>query len=118
MKRVMIFIAVLVMLGSPVANATKANFTANVTRTLIADDGKYGGCMVMLDTSIQAQLPECPSTNWVTLSCSGDFSAKDIAYRKFDSAQMAKALKVKISLRVDDLRKHNGFCYAERLDVW
>jgi len=116
MKRVMIFVAALVMLGSPIANAATANITAKVNRVLIADEGKFGGCMVALSTSVNASLPNCPG-NWVSFSCSGVFVGKDVAYRMLDMAQMAKALDKNILVTVDDTKKHNGFCYASRIDI-
>jgi hypothetical protein len=36
----------------------------------------------------------------------------------FDSAQMAYALGKKVFIEVDDTKKHNGFCYASRIDVF
>jgi hypothetical protein len=116
MKRVMIFAAVLAMLGSPISNAATANITAKVNRVLIADQGKFGGCMVALSVSVNATLPNCPG-NWVSFSCSGDFTTKDVAFRMLDMAQMAKALNKNVLVTVDDTKKHNGFCYGSRVDI-
>ena len=116
MKRKMIFIAVLVMLASPVANATSAFVSGKVLRILVADEGRYGGCMAKLNTTIAATLPNCPG-RWVTFSCSGDFTTKDVAFRMLDMAQMAKALDKTLIVQVDDTKKHNGFCYASRTDI-
>ena len=74
--------------------------------------------MVYLDvliSSANATL-NCPS-NWVTFSCSGTYNPKDIAYRKVDLAQMAKATGRPVTVLIDDTKKHNGFCYAWRLDI-
>jgi len=60
---------------------------------------------------------DCPN-QWVSFSCTGTFTTKDIAYRMFDSAQMAYALGKEVFIEVDDTKKHNGFCYASRIDVF
>jgi len=116
MKRIMIFVAVLALLSSPVANADTAMISAKVKRVLLTGNGQYGGCMVLLTTSVNASLPNCPGS-WVSLSCTGDFSPKDSAYRMLDVAQMAKALNSTIYVFVDDTKKHNGYCYSNRIDI-
>ena len=89
---------------------------AFVTRLLVADEGRWGGCMVLLDRELSDFNLNCPS-RWVTFSCTGDFTSKDNAYRMFDAAQMAMALGTAVDLTVDDQLKHNGYCYANRIDV-
>ena len=53
----------------------------------------------------------------MSFSCSGDFTSKDIAYRMFDTAQMAYALGHQVAVVVDDTKKHNGYCYANSIQV-
>jgi hypothetical protein len=88
-----------------------------VERTLLADEGRYGGCMALLDRQISTAGVDCPS-RWVSFSCSGDFNARDVALRMFDAAQMSLALDLPVNIVVDDERKHNGYCYANRIDVY
>ncbi len=117
MKRLILLCTVLIMLAAPAVHATKAMLTAKVVRTMVADAGRWGGCMVLLDVNLSTKLPSCPN-RWVTFSCSGVFTSKDIAYRMLDSAQMAKALGKKVRIQVDDTKKHNGYCYGSRIDVF
>ena len=53
----------------------------------------------------------------VSFSCSGVFTEKDIAYRMFDQAQMAFAMERQVEIYVDDTKKHNGYCYGNRINV-
>ena len=116
MKRLILLCTVLIMLAAPAVHATTAMLTGKVVRTLVADNGRWGGCMVFLDVNISTKLPSCPS-RWVTFSCSGTFTTKDVASRMLDSAQMAKALGRTVRIQVDDTKKHNGYCYGSRIDV-
>jgi len=116
MKRFIVLVSLLVMFAVPSAYADQGAIVAKVTRTLVAGDGRWGGCMVMLDVRINTALPNCPGS-WVSFSCTGDFTTKDAANRMFDSAMMAKALDKRVRLFVDDTKKQNGYCYAWRVDV-
>lgn len=87
---------------------------ATVTRILVSSDTNLGGCMAMLSVPVGTGC----SGNWVTFSCSGDFADKDRAYRMLDMAQMAYSLNKRISVYVDNARRHNGFCFASRIDIY
>jgi hypothetical protein len=109
-------------LGVP-AHADKATFRATVLRTLVtaetSSDGsaKFGGCMAYLSVSPQESGLNCPAGRWVTMSCSGDLTSKSNAMRLFDSAQLAFVTNKTVSVTVDDAKKHNGWCFAARIDV-
>ena len=116
MKRFILLIGLLALLVTSYTHAATGVVQGNVDRTLVAGDGRWGGCMVYLDVKINTVLPSCPS-NWVSFSCTGNFTTKDAANRMFDSAMMAKALGKSVKVIVDDTKKHNGYCYAWRVDV-
>ncbi len=99
------------------AAATTLQIDAKITRTLAADETKFGGCMAHLDVSPATEGLDCNSGNWVTFSCSGDHVSKSSALRMFDSAQMAFLMDRTVRVTVDDSRKHDGWCLAERIDV-
>lgn len=116
MKQVkVLLVALSVLFALPAQTATKV-VNANVVRTLVADEERFGGCMAKLDRALVNFGLDCPGS-WVTFSCSGTFTTKDVAYRMFDSAQMAFALGKSVSVQIDDTKKHNGHCYARRIDV-
>ena len=104
------------LLAAPV-HAVIATIEAKAIRTLTTGDGRFGGCMVQLDESLSDSGLNCPSSNWVTFSCTGEHTSKDEGFRMFESAQMAFALDKTIVLEVTDEKKHNGHCYARRVDV-
>lgn len=96
--------------------ASTATMTTSITRTLL-DSSRFGNCMVLLDRSIRDSTNlNCPS-RWVSFSCDGTYQPRDIANSMFDSAQMALALDKRVSIQIDDLKKHNGYCFAYRIDV-
>ena len=116
MKRFIIMLLMLSMGLVTVGHATTAVVVTTINRTLVADNGRWGGCMVLLKKTLADAGLSCPS-RWVSFSCDGVFTTKDVAYRMFDSAQMAYTLGQRVIVWVDDTKKHNGYCYANRIDV-
>jgi hypothetical protein len=115
MKR-LIAALVLASCATPsLANIATIN-NAFIKRTLVQDDN-YGGCMILLDKSIADAGLDCPTNKWVSLDCDGVYVSKTSAQKAFDSAQMAFALERKVSIKVDDSKKHNNYCIAIRIDV-
>jgi hypothetical protein len=110
-----LFMATLVSLTS-VSYAATAYVPASVERTLVADRDRWGGCMILIDQQLSDYGLDCPS-RWISFSCNGTFTTKDVAYRLFDSVQMAVALGKRVQVEVDDTRKHNGYCFGSRVDV-
>ena len=122
-------ILVLLLLMAPYADAATAKIKGEVTQTLVADDGRWGGCMARLSERLADHGLDCPGT-WVTFNCAdkdapgsdpdgdrSDSAARDMAFRMFDSAQMAFALGKPVLVEVTDLKKRNGHCSARRIDV-
>ena len=107
--------AMLLTIGGQ-ALAASAFVTANVTRVLMSGDERWGGCMALLSVNVQAHLPSC-GPSWVSFSCTGDFADKVQAYRMVDQAQLALTSGKQVTVQVHDDKKHNGYCYASRIDV-
>ncbi len=78
----------------------------------------YGGCMAYLAVPVGSATnsPNCPG-NWVAFSCDGTYTSKDTAQMMLDQAQLAWATKRMVLVYVDDTRLHNGYCFANRIDV-
>lgn len=110
-----LFIAAL-MGAASVSYAASVIIEAEVMKTLVADQDRWGGCMINIGHNLSEEGLNCPA-GWVSFSCSGTFTTKDVAYRMFDSAQMALALGKKVMVEVDDTKKHNGYCYAAYIQV-
>lgn len=100
------------------AVAVQGFLTTTVSRVLVSGDDAYGGCMAALGAAISTatNTPNCPST-WVSFSCDGTYTSKDMAFHLLDQAQLALALNKKIYVGVDDTKKHGRYCFAYRLDV-
>jgi hypothetical protein len=117
-KKTGIISALLLILLPTILWADRGYITAHVTRILVSDNGTWGGCMAFLDKVIATQSNialNCPS-RWITFSCDGTYNSKDIAYRKLDLAQKSEVTGHRVKAYIDDRKKHNGYCYAWRLD--
>jgi hypothetical protein len=85
-------------------------------KQVLNQSNTYGGCMLFLDTAIAEIGLACPG-RWVALSCDGTFNNRDVAARMYDLAIVAIALDKKVSVEVDDTKKHNGYCVVKRMDL-
>lgn len=94
--------------------AFAAGLTSKVTRILI-DDVNYGGCMAQLETPPSTSGLICKDS-WVTFSCTGEFNSKSQAAIKVSAAQLALVTQTPLYIQVDDTKKHNGYCFAPRVD--
>ncbi len=72
--------------------------------------------MAALSVGPDTVLPACPPW-WVTFSCSGDFTDPIRAYRMVDVAELALATNKKVQVFFRDDLKHNGYCFAYRIDA-
>jgi hypothetical protein len=108
--------------------AMAANFTirgALVDRIMVNSGpatSNYGGCMVYLrlptTTPATTWPTACGTSPWVTLSCTGTFAINAVqAYRALDQAQLALAANKRVDVYFTDSKKHNGHCFASRIDV-
>lgn len=116
MKHFVLLLITLYVSYVPASFAATAKVKGFVTKTVVADEGRWGGCMVSIDQKLEESFLDCPG-KWVSFSCSGVFTEKDIAYRMFDQAQMAFSLGRKVEIYVDDTKKHNNYCYGNRINV-
>jgi len=103
-------------LASTAAFGATAALTGKVDRVMIQNDGGFGGCMAQLTVNPKAALPACGG-GWITFSCTGDFTDPVSAYRSVDQAQLALATNKNVLVIIDDSRRHNGYCFASRIDV-
>jgi hypothetical protein len=108
--------AALLLVAAGQAAAAGANMQTTIGRTLMAGDDRWGGCMARLVDNPQNQLPSCANW-WVSFSCSGDFAEPVQAYRMLDQAQLALAANKRVRVWFQDDKKHNGYCYANRIDI-
>lgn len=98
------------------ALADSGSVTTYVNRVLMTGDSTWGGCMAALSVDPQTVLPNC-QTWWVTFSCSGDFTDPVRAYRMVDVAELALATGKQVQVWFQDDKKHNTYCFANRIDV-
>ena len=115
LKSVQLLPLMLLSLMTFEAHAATAKFGTSIDQFIITE-GRYGNCMARLDISPQSQLPDC-NNSWVSFSCDGTYASKEVAYRMLELSQMAYALEKNVTIHLDDSRKHNGYCFAYRVDL-
>lgn len=104
--------ALLIMASS--ASAQNVLEQSKVTR-LLNDSVNYGQCMALLVPGPESLAIDC-EVNWVTFSCDGTFSSKSLAQQKLSSAQLAYVTQGDVRVVLDPTKKHNGYCFVERID--
>ena len=74
--------------------------------------------MAALAVAVNTAVPavNCPG-KFVSFSCNGTYVSKDLAFYMLDQAQLALSLNKRVFVTVDDTKKHNGNCFAKRIDV-
>ena len=106
-----------VLLTMPAQATIEQVKDVEVRRTLTVADERFGGCMVALSVSPSESGLDCPTSKWVTFSCTGTHTSKSNALRMYDSAQLAFVTGRTVLVWVDDTKKHNGHCFVDRIDV-
>jgi len=117
-KRVFLGVVIgVVLLGAGGVSAETVFFgNVKVIRTY-SDAQTFGDCMISISKPLSSYIANCPN-NYLTFSCDGTYNSKDSGQRKFESAQLAMALGYRVAFFVDNTKKHNGFCYARRIDIY
>ena len=98
------------------ASAASSSVLAHVNRVLLSNDNRWGGCMANLSVDPNTRLASC-GREWVTFSCSGHFTDPVRAYRSVDVAELALATGKRVIVYFRDTEKHNGYCFADRIDI-
>jgi hypothetical protein len=107
---------VLVLLLPMLATASTGWVVGTVNRTL-SDSLNFGGCMAQLSVPPVSAGLDCKG-NWVTFSCTGELGPRDAANRSFETAQIALVSRANVAVLVNDAKKHNGYCFATRIDLF
>jgi hypothetical protein len=115
MKKLILSLVFLALSNHAFSDAAWIN-SAKIKQVLNQSNA-YGGCMLLLNKSIADSGLDCPASNWVALSCDGTFNNRDVAARMYDVGMMSIALDKKLSVQVDDSKKHAGFCVVKRMDM-
>ena len=104
--------------------AAQGSVYSNISGVLITADPQpspgtgllYGGCMAYVSAPFPASL-NCPA-GWISFGCDGTYASKDAATMMLDQAQLISATKRMALIYLDDSKKINGYCVANRIDMW
>ncbi|MGF1767846.1 hypothetical protein L4D06_10770 [Enterovibrio makurazakiensis] len=112
-----IVLPIFLVLGSfSIANAAVHTIFTTVEAVSVTSDNSFGGCMAKLSESPSENLPSC-GEDWVTFSCTGEFTDMARGYKMLDQAQLAFISQKSVILRVRDDLSHDGYCFSERINV-
>ena len=115
-REVKIVFAASVLMFTGIATAATDGWNATVTR-ILTDNENFGQCMAVTEPSAEDRGLACKSY-WVTFSCDGTFNSKSIGNAKYSAAQLAYVTGSQVFVSVDDTKRHNGYCFAQRIDNW
>lgn len=99
----------------PSLAATSGFFNASVDKILL-DQGEFGGCMARLSVNPATVAGVTCKNNWVSMGCTGEFVAKDIASRFLAGAQLALVTGTNASFKITDDSTYNNYCTVVRID--
>ena len=117
MRNTLMLMVTLTVLVSGGASGATGVLTGNVVQVL-TDDDNFGQCMARVSPSPATVLGAC-GAEWLTFDCSTDFGgSKTEASRKLDAANLALVTGNTIRFYITDSLTHNGFCFAERVDIF
>ena len=115
MNRQMVLCTTLLLLAGTAYGAT-GNITTNLNR-LLSHETAFGGCMARLDVRPNSTGLDCKGF-FVSFDCTGDFASSSAARRNYELAQIALIANATVTVFLDDTRKHNGYCYVSRIDLF
>ncbi len=107
-----------VAISSILLGLSNTAFSAEFWRTgtvirILSDSKYYGGCMVNISSNIANG---CPNNGWVSLDCSETFYQGQ-SKNNMAIVLTALATNKRLSLKVDNSKKHDGYCIARRVDI-
>lgn len=111
-------ISFLAMMLSAQAVGDTARFNTDVTRILV-HGSLYGQCMARVTEDIPSLLPNC-NAHYVTFDCGAELpgSTRMNSSEKFNVAKTALVMGRSVFIEVIDDQTINGFCLANRIDMY
>ena len=118
MKKILIGLLI-AFVAIPAGAATKKVYTG-VNRIVMSDSTEYGGCLIQPSKRIYTSGTTCPF-KYISLDCAnvtgGEGSSKADGQRRLDLALLARLTNVELAFTINDARKVNGWCVADRVEM-
>lgn len=104
-----------IALFSGTASAAIFQYEAHVLR-ILNTDGQFGGCAAELDRPPSLLAADC-TVALVTFDCSGFAGTPSrVSSAALSAAQLALVTGNKVRVTINNCKKDNGTCYAQRID--
>ena len=121
MKKQLLAVAMIGLVSFAGAVNAKTVRTAhvNVIDTTVSSVA-YGGCIALLNIDLTKYAPNCPgaaSGSYVVFSCDGSLQDATAGSQLFETVQMGQMLGKPVRVYVDDVKKINGYCLVNRVDI-
>lgn len=104
------------LVSGPFVRGAEGTVEGNILQILATGDGRFGGCMIALDVEPADAGLDCPG-QWLTLDCVGEHAEKEGAVRMLESLRAAVVAGKSVEMRVNDEKKHGGYCFASRIKI-
>lgn len=104
------------MVSASLVHAGTVWVEGEVEQVAATGDGRFGGCMVELDTELADTGLDCVE-RWVTFGCAGDNPGNEDAGRVFEALRTAVVAGKSVGMRVSDEDKRDGYCHASRIKI-
>ncbi len=121
MQKKLLAVAMIGLLGF--AGAVNAKTVRTVFATVIdttVSTVAYDGCVANLQLDLAKLAPNCPGTatsSYVVFSCGGALQDANLGSQLFETVQMGQMLGKQVRVYVDDVKKVNGLCLVNRVDL-
>lgn len=112
-KKIMSSLVVVTLLAIPTLSMAGQFWKSGKVTRILADSSSYGKCMMQLSVALGNN---CPST-WVSLDCEGKYLDKGDGDRFLNMAYIAQTMDKTVSVKIDNAKKHSGYCVAARVDL-
>lgn len=113
-----LFIILFTGLFAPPAASTLREYRTDVLRVLSGE--AYGSCMIFVNAMHNSL--DCPKGGqqgwWVSLDCDGKYGSTINARESLDQATLSMLMERKLSVRIDDREKIDGYCVAQQTILW
>lgn len=111
--KIMSSLTVVALLALPTLGMAGEFWKASKVNRILVDSSAYGKCMMQLSVDLGNN---CPST-WVSLDCDGKYLDKGDGDRFLNIAYIAQTMDKTVSVKIDNTKKHSGYCVVSRIDL-
>ncbi len=112
-KNIITGLALAILMAVPTTVTAEEFWKSGTVSRVLVDAKYYGKCMINLPFDEYAG---CKG-GWISLDCQGEYLEKGDGDRMLNLALIAQTMEKKVSVKIDNSKKHNDYCIAVRFDI-